>query len=406
MSQNKTPSLAGLDTSDQSLERWDSLIGKTLVDKYLIDDIHGEGACAVVYSGKELNSGRVVAVKALKYSEPDVDIRFAREAEIHSKLKHPHIVEPIDFVVLPDGQSFFVMELLDGTDLGAYLDEHERFDSLDDVIAIISQVCDAIAYAHFEGVVHRDLKPENVVVLEEDGPVRVKILDFGLAKIEEDLQRLTKTGVVLGSPAYMSPEQCMGLKLDQRSDLYSLAVVAYELLTGALPFVEGDNPIAMMEAHCDHNVKPQPISQLRAEIPDCAKLQSILERALSTDAADRQQSIEEFRDQLAQWWQSTGGSQALFTKERCAGTPKPILDVEPADARALRVTSQTKALPDSQKSGDLPHLPGTAGATTTSQIRRRERSKDSTKKALVWIGFAVVVLVVSIGLAYLVLSLM
>jgi Serine/threonine protein kinase len=405
MAQNKSPSLAGLNTSDESLERWDTLIGKTLDGKYLIEDMHGEGACAVVYSAKELNSDRVVAVKALKYSEPDVDRRFAREAEIHSKLRHPNIVEPIDFVVLPDGQSFFVMELLDGTDLGEYLDEHERFDSLDEVMAIISQVCDAISYAHFEGVVHRDLKPENIVVLENDGPVRIKVLDFGLAKIEEDLQRLTKTGVVLGSPAYMSPEQCMGLKLDQRSDLYSLAVVAYELLTGALPFVEGDNPIAMMEAHCDHNVKPQQISQLRAEVPNCSKLQSIIDQALHTDAEHRFQSIDEFREQLWQWWQSTGGSLAAFAREKRTGTPKPILDFDTADSAQAKISSETNDLvPDTRKSGDLPRSTGTAGTTTTSQIRTRARPNHSSKKALVWAGFAAVVLAASIALAYLVLS--
>ncbi|MEZ4535062.1 MAG: serine/threonine-protein kinase [Cyanobacteriota/Melainabacteria group bacterium] len=158
---------------------------------------------------------------------------------------------------------------------------------------MVAPVCDALAFAHKLGIVHRDVKPANIIVSIQDGGKVVDVVDFGLAKLHEDLQRIAKTGQVLGSPVYMSPEQCRGDSLDPRSDVYSLAVVMYEMVTGELPF-DASNPVAMMESHC--NPKMIPVSIYRRD-PDFAygrELNSIVRKSMETDPALRYQTIDEF----------------------------------------------------------------------------------------------------------------
>src|SRR5690606_21331184 len=141
---------------------------------------------------------------------------------------------------------FFIMELLEGRTLDSMLDE-SKVVAPSDIASILAQICDALEFAHDQGIIHRDLKPDNIMLTESGGSLRVKVLDFGLAKIQDDLQKLTQSGVLIGSPAYMSPEHCLGEKLDTSSDLYSLGVLAYEMITGTLPFGEGSD-IALLQS--------------------------------------------------------------------------------------------------------------------------------------------------------------
>lgn len=297
------------------------LVGRTIFGTYKINKLLGEGGMAVVYEATDVNTGRTVAVKTLKYSENDLSARFARELQIHSKLRHPNIVEAIASLEDDKGQPFFVMELLQGLSMEDFLDKHGQLEGVEAIASVLSQLCEALEYAHNRNVVHRDIKPENVILTGEKDRLKVTVLDFGLAKIQADLQRLTKTGVVLGSPAYMSPEQCTGTGMDQRSDIYSLGVVAYELVAGDLPF-DASNPVEMMKAHCDLSIKPTPLKEFCPDLPGVEELSGVLEKMMSVSVDARPKDINEVKRDLDAWWR---GATSLV-----AGTISPFNYVETA----------------------------------------------------------------------------
>ncbi|MBZ0187775.1 MAG: serine/threonine protein kinase [Candidatus Obscuribacterales bacterium] len=309
------------------------LVGRTIFGTYKINKLLGEGGMAVVYEGTDVKSGRAVAIKTLKYSEPELAVRFARELQIHSKLRHPNIVEAIASLEDDKGQPYFVMELLQGMSLEAFLDEYGNLQDVEEISYVLSQLCEALEYAHNRKVVHRDIKPENIIVTGGRERPKVSVLDFGLAKIQADLQRLTKTGVVLGSPAYMSPEQCTGDKMDQRSDLYSLGVVVYELVAGDLPF-DADSPVKMMNAHCDSKIVPTPLKEFRPDLPGVDQLSKILQKLMSVPVESRHRDVNELKMELDAWWRAA--------TSQVAGTISPFtfIDVVPeeidtkADSRA------------------------------------------------------------------------
>lgn len=319
------------------------------IEGYKIIDKVGEGAMAVVYRAVQLATNRIVAIKTLRYSETDLSERFAREVSIHNQLKHKNIVEAIE-CIQSKGRAYFVMELLKGVNLEDQLVNQGRCHSPALFGRILGQICDALECAHSLGIIHRDLKPENIILLE-GGKNEIKVLDFGVAKIQEDLQRLTKTGVVLGSPAYMSPEQCMGLKLDARSDLYSLGVVAYELLTGHLPY-DATNPVEMMEIHCDPDIVPKPLTAFRPDLPAVEKLQAVFDHVLQTETEDRTADVHEFKKELHDWWEaaSNGTSQlpnpfrpSEFPREKKAEKSKSIVNTVEAKALAELTGRRTSA---------------------------------------------------------------
>lgn len=332
-----------LNVVEQILEKSQTVIGETLAGKYLLLDVRGEGGMAIVYRGKELGTNRIVAIKTLRFADPELTGRFAREVKIHENLRHPNIVEPIDCIELPDHRSFFVMELLDGIDLERLLENQGRLKTIAEIASVLSQIADALEYAHDQGVIHRDVKPENIILVEHAGKRTVKVLDFGVARIQDDLQRLTKTGVVLGSPAYMSPEQCMGMKLDNRSDIYSLGVVAYELITGSLPF-DADSAVSMMEAHCDPNVHPHPIKSFRDDIAGCAELQQALDKALRAEVHERYQSIGEFKKDLDKWWRAAKAEQAKTEDSPFNISQSPETKPQPRAKEKVVSTMQVQSL--------------------------------------------------------------
>jgi serine/threonine-protein kinase len=279
------------------------LVDKVIFKKYKVLSLLGEGGMAVVYRAQNVETGELVAIKTLKFSETDLGARFAREVSIHEQLKHPNIVRSIECLETSTGQAFFVMELLNGIVLEDQIETRGRVNDVTDICTILGQILDAIEFAHEKGVIHRDIKPENVFLTQQNGQLTVKVLDFGLAQIQEDLQRLTKTGIVLGSPAYMSPEQCMGQTLDTRSDLYSLGILAYEIITATLPIM-GENEVEVMDGHCNPSVIPAPISTYRKDIPELDTLNDILLKCLAKDPTDRYKSVTELKIDLHQWWLS------------------------------------------------------------------------------------------------------
>lgn len=193
----------------------------------------GAGAMGAVYLARAVSTGALVALKV--HAEPSAlaAARFERERRVLARLNHPRIVQSLGAGATPEGLAWLAMEPLDGVDLGAWLARHTP--SVEDVLAIGMQVCEALEHAHAQGVIHRDLKPANVIVCRER-PVAVKVLDFGIAAADDE-PTLTRTGVVLGTPSYMPPEQARGERnIDARADLWSLGAILFECLTGAVPF--------------------------------------------------------------------------------------------------------------------------------------------------------------------------
>jgi hypothetical protein len=229
-------------------------VPRTVDNKYRLEQLLGRGGMGAVYRARDMRLDRLVALKVVRaelLGDPDARRRFRREAQIVARLQHPSIVAVYDYGTFPDGGAYLVMELVRGEDLRRVLQRQGRFE-IHEAMTILTSVCDAIGAAHREGILHRDLKPENILLPAGGSPA--KVLDFGVAKLVEDERlpiehadgqaaeaqtALTAAGMIVGTPAYMAPEQFKALPADARTDVFSLGVIAYEMLTGDLPFGRG-----------------------------------------------------------------------------------------------------------------------------------------------------------------------
>jgi serine/threonine-protein kinase len=305
----------------------DPLIGSVIQDRYKIESIIGKGSMGIVYKASQELIGREVAIKVLHahlVSDGESLKRFHQQARAASRLNHPHIITLYDYGVLGSGQPYIVMDLLKGSTLATLLEERDYL-PVEEALPIFKQVCDALADAHKHGVVHRDVKPENIVI--EDSPAQkssVKVVDFGIAKLiqgtDETVPRITRTGTVCGSPAYMSPEQFQGIDVDHRSDIYSLGIVLYETLTGRLPFTAPDL-ITLMGQHVG-----EPAPKLRAVRPDLdfrPALEKMVDRSLAKDPENRQKSMDDFYDELQTAASDKKTTQRIPTAAAISGTSAP-----------------------------------------------------------------------------------
>ncbi|MEO8334347.1 MAG: protein kinase [bacterium] len=261
--------------------------------QYLVDAEIGRGGMAVVYRATDLRLHRRVAIKVLPPElafNADVRERFLREAQTSARLAHPSIV-PIYTVDEREGIVYFVMALVDGESLAQRLVREPRL-PIAEARTLLAGVADALAYAHSQGVVHRDVKPDNIMLDKSTG--RPMVTDFGIARAAQGDTRLTVTGVAIGTPAYMSPEQALGEReLDGRSDIYSLGVIGYQLLAGETPFKASNTP-AMLVKHVSES--PRPLAQLRPDVPPV--LGYAIARALAKKPEDRWADAAAFRDAL------------------------------------------------------------------------------------------------------------
>jgi|AGTN01.3.fsa_nt_gi Serine/threonine protein kinase len=283
------------------IEQEDPLIGSVLENKYQIIDIIGRGGMAIVYRAQQVGTDRIFAVKGLKVTKAEDMIRFAREIKNHSGLKHRNIPAYYESISTAKGEFFLVMERIKGISLLEIIRTIGRIDDPENIATIMMQVCDALSYAHARGVIHRDLKASNIVLVKEgeNQEIVVKVLDFGIAKIEGDM-RITYSGLALGSPIYMSPEQCRGETLGIRSDLYSLGVVAYEMFTGQPPYKKG-SVRDIMSAHCNPLMCPEPIIKLVPHIKGASLLNEILQKALETEADKRWPNAARLKEAFEYW---------------------------------------------------------------------------------------------------------
>ena len=266
-----------------------NLLGQTLFGTYTITDKIGEGAMGAVYLAKQGQTGQRIAIKLLtREAQRDQETvqRFLREARVISMLTHPNVVRVFVFGETSTGVSYIAMEYVDGLPL-ENLVRREAL-SHDRMLDIIRQMLGAIAEAHELGIMHRDLKPENVLLTEHRGRKDfVKILDFGIAKVQNANQQLTQSGVVYGTPAYMSPEQAQALDIDARADIYSLGCMMYEMATGRLPF-DAKTALKILEMQAFR--EPKPPSEWTEIDP---RLEAIILKAMAKDPDERFQSAME-----------------------------------------------------------------------------------------------------------------
>ena len=259
-----------------------------------IEDEIGRGGMAVVYRARDVRLHRKVALKVLPPElafRAEVKSRFLREAQMAAQLSHPNIV-PIYTVDEIDGVVFFSMGLVEGETLAQLLAREPR-PPIPMVRALLREVADALAYAHARHVVHRDVKPDNILVDGRTGHALVS--DFGIARAAEGDARLTVTGVAVGTPAYMSPEQAMGDRdVDGRADIYALGIVGYQMLAGELPHQAANTPSMLMK-HISE--RPRPLGEVRPDLP--ANLVYAIERAMAKGRDDRWPDAGAFRDALA-----------------------------------------------------------------------------------------------------------
>jgi len=226
--------------------------------------------------------------------------RFKHEARTISLLAHQNLVAVHDFGFTDVGEPYLVMDYLEGPDLDDLLQEADDTGQTmdpDRVLSLCLQVCDGLSHAHQRAVIHRDIKPSNIIVIKDkDGSEQVKIVDFGFAKALsiEDSMKLTKTGEIFGSPAFMSPEQCMGKVADERSDIYAVGCILFECFTGVQPF-DGDNPFDILRKHVFEEPPPFP-----ADSPVPAAIQREVLKALHRDPAHRHQTAAELKEGLLQ----------------------------------------------------------------------------------------------------------
>ncbi|HZF37549.1 MAG TPA: serine/threonine-protein kinase, partial [Blastocatellia bacterium] len=296
---DRDPNLAAPDVPDVPAGGWYGMqSGALLAEHYRIERLISRGGMGAVFEATQLNLDRAVAIKLLLPAlsrDEKVRERFRREARSAASLRHPNIIQIYDYGISDHGP-YIVMELARGKSLRNLLSQGAPPIELS--VKLMGQICSALAAAHSATIIHRDLKPDNIMVEEQaDGQIIAKVLDFGIAKMREsqpDEEAANLTGAsIIGSPAYMSPEQSLGTTLDARSDIYSLGIVLYEMLTGSTPFGKA-TPGALLTHQI--NTPPPPVTAARPEIS--AAVESVVMKALAKDREARFTSATQFAQAL------------------------------------------------------------------------------------------------------------
>lgn len=281
----------------------DDLLGRCLNDTYILESVIGQGGVGRVYRARHARiATKLFALKVLHAEhsrDPHQLARFQREAEAAAALSHKNVVGVFDIGRTEDGYSYLVCELLEGLDLDAYIEKFGRL-STEMALSVALQTCEALVATHAENVVHRDLKPQNVFLLQDangefSSSVAVKLVDFGLSRfLDHGDAKLTKTGALMGTPAFMAPEQATGDRGDHRVDVYGVGVILYAALTGRAPFIEETLPAMLVAVMTEQPARPR---KIQPDIPESVEL--VVQRAMAKQPADRYSTMEELRDALS-----------------------------------------------------------------------------------------------------------
>lgn len=301
------------------------MIGKVLAGRFRIIERLGQGGMGCVYKAIHVQMDRVCAIKLLlplAGEQESARARFRREAKMSSRIDSPNAATIYDFGEAEPGQFYLAMEYIEGESLATLLSREKRL-PLQRVVDITNQIARALSAAHALGIVHRDLKPANIMLTRRDGNELVKVLDFGIAKTitDDDTDRLTLTGYMLGTPTFMSPEQVLGEPIDSRSDIYSLAIMVYEMLSGSLPF-EGKNAqtLIMNRVHGE----PRP---LRAAAPFLtAEIEQVVMRGLEREPARRITDVDQFAASLSSAAARADQTASDISDSRTIVIPRPAID--------------------------------------------------------------------------------
>jgi serine/threonine protein kinase len=334
----------------------DPLIGRTFDEKYRLDEPLGGGGMGTVYRATHLLIDRPVAVKVLSQrfvGDETAHQRFRREARAAGRMQHPNAVTVTDFGTTADGYLYIVMELLEGRTLRDLLAHEAPLDPAR-AVSLMLQTCSAVGAAHDAGLIHRDLKPPNIFIEQRPNlPATVKVLDFGVAKFaveehDDDYKTLTQVGAIIGTPRYMSPEQCSGAApLTAASDVYSLGIILYEMLTGAVPF-SADTPLAVALKQVSQ--PPRPPREIVTSIP--VELERVVLHALAKDPSARPPDGNQLRAELHGIAEDLGLEHADSTlaasldELRSAGTESPSgrLVIDLATLRQVQAASSGDSL--------------------------------------------------------------
>ncbi|HEY6802652.1 MAG TPA: protein kinase [Pyrinomonadaceae bacterium] len=390
----------------------DPLIGQTLDGKYKIVARLGIGGMGTVYRARHLLIDRPVAVKVLNQRLVDDEasrVRFQREAKAAGRLQHLNAVAVTDFGRSSGGHVYIVMELLEGRTLREILAKEAPLETAR-AVSIMLQVSAAVAAAHEAGVIHRDLKPANIFVTQSaDAPSVVKVLDFGIAKLaaetldEDEPKTLTQIGAMIGTPRYMSPEQCNGEELTPAADVYSLGVILYEMLSGMVPF-SGSTPLAIAIKHASEF--PRPPREIVASIPE--ELENVVLHALEKKPEDRPRNAAEFRNDLLELTERLGLehhgrlSSPDIAALRGAGVESPSgrLVVDLSKLREGRVLSSAGnneiTLVNSPAVPPPPEKPPTPNTITRMEI---VAERNNTTRVLLGVAVIVIILLLA-SIAY------
>ncbi|RTL35155.1 MAG: serine/threonine protein kinase [Candidatus Melainabacteria bacterium] len=299
----------------------DPLLNKLFAEKYVIEQRLGAGGMSVVYLARHEALNKKFAIKTLHThltAKATSLLRFKQEAQAASRLQHPGIVAMHDYGVTENGIPYLVMDYVPGESLADLLNKTKSLDR-ELALDIFKQTAAAIAHAHHRGIVHRDLKPSNIMLnYDDDNALCVKIVDFGVAKFveDEDNAKLTQTGEALGSPLYMSPEQCQGQPLDIRSDIYSFGCVMYEAITGVPP-LDADSVFKIMMKHI-HDVPPS-FKEARPDLSDCGDMERIVFKAFTKDPAKRYQKMDDLLADLNSLNEQKGFAERIKQKFELTG---------------------------------------------------------------------------------------
>ncbi|HEY5447384.1 MAG TPA: serine/threonine-protein kinase [Polyangia bacterium] len=375
-------------------------IGHT-IGNYRITAKLGEGGMGVVYLAEHPVIGKKVAMKAIHpelSKNSDVVSRFVTEAKAVNQIGHEHIVDIADFGNTPEGEFYFVMEYLQGESLSDRLRRENRLPA-GAALSITAQIADALNASHEQGIIHRDLKPENIFLCVNRGPGRdfVKVLDFGLAKLtlsDQKVSHKTRTGSVMGTPYYMSPEQCEGkIEIDHRADIYSLGVLLFEMLTGKVPF-GGDGYGEIIVKHV--TMPPPSVRSINNELPE--ELDLILYRALAKDRDQRFQTMAEFEAALLDPQRYASSAPVIGIPEDLSGVARAASPMARAEMDARSKIGFGSGLDLERPPGGIPStFREGRGELIDRFIPRRKNGMLAFYAGILCVAGAVVVVVVNRG---------